>query len=54
LEKNDDLKEKIKIIMNKNFFKLYDENIYINEIKVEFKYIPIIKNKKLLGIFYKN
>jgi len=53
-EKNDDLNEKIKIIMNKNFFKLYDENIYINEIKVKFKYIPIIKNKKLLGIFYKN
>ena len=40
--------------MNKNFYSLDNENIFINEINKIYKYIPIIKHKKLLGIFYKN
>ena len=54
IEKNDNLTENIKVIMNQNFYYIEDEHTYINELKKNYKYIPVIKNNKLLGVFYNN
>ena len=38
-------------IMNKNYFFLDNENILVKDITEKYKYIPVIKNNQLLGIF---
>ncbi len=40
----------VKPIINKKYYYIDDEEIYIKDIKKIYSYIPIVKNKKLLGI----
>ena len=41
----------LKYIMNKNFYFLDNVNILVKDISKRYKYIPIIKDNQLLGIF---
>ena len=54
LQTKNDLNITIENIMNINFFYLTDENTLVCNIEKPFKYIPIIKNNKLFGLFFKN
>lgn len=51
LENNNNLLVNIKNIINYNFYFIDDEDMFIKDLKQQFNYIPIIKNKKFIGLF---
>lgn len=51
LEDNKDIEIKLEKIMNKQYYYLEDDEIYLKDIKNDISYIPIIKNNKLAGLY---
>ena len=51
LEANKDIDIKLEKIMNKQYYYLDDDEIYLKDIKNDTSYIPIIKNNKLAGLY---
>lgn len=49
---NNNINSNVKSIINKKYYYINDEELYIKDIEKKYSYIPIVKNKKLLGIFY--
>lgn len=52
LEQHDELNIQITEIMNKNFYHISDETLYVKDIKKTYNIIPIIINNIFMGIYY--
>jgi arabinose-5-phosphate isomerase len=48
---NNNINSNIKKIINKNYYYIENEELYLKDIQKDYLYVPIIKNKKLIGIF---
>tara|TARA_Y100000389_G_scaffold109893_1_gene106981 strand:+ start:1902 stop:2819 length:918 start_codon:yes stop_codon:yes gene_type:complete len=51
IEKNNNITYSVEDLINKNYYYIDDDELYIKDVKKMYTYIPVVKNKKLLGIF---